>query len=182
MDDYFKRVKKYKTKTSAITSYGLSGNQAREIINKMDVLSFVNPDHELVEMINTLKKRNLTLSIFTNNKKSTLESIIEKIGLSPQHFDFLVTAEQVPSKPSIDGYLYVVQKSALPASQILFVGDRLEADIEPAREAGMHTVQVRCDKRSVDYDSNKGTYHFKRQDIYKIPLVVRVVDFLMTRQ
>lgn len=182
MEDYFKRVKKYKTKTAAITSYGLSGEQAREIINKLDIASFVNPDPELVEMINILKKRNLDLSIFTNNKMSTLENIIKKIGLSAGDFNFLVTPEQVPSKPSIEGYLYVVKKSELPASQLLFVGDRLEADIEPAREVGMHTVQVRCEEKSVDYDSKKKTYHFKRKDIYKIPNVVRIVDFLMTRQ
>ncbi len=182
MEDYFKRVKKYKTKTAAITSYGLSGDQAREILNKLDISSFVNPDPELVEMIQILKKRNLGLSIFTNNKKSTLESIIGKIGISKSDFDFLVTAEQVPSKPSIEGYLYVIKKSELPPSELLFVGDRLEADIEPAREVGMHTVQVRCEQKSVDYDPKKKTYHFKRKDIYRIPLVVKVVDFLMTRQ
>lgn len=182
MEDYFKRVKRYKTKTAAITSYGLSGEQAREVINKIDISSFVNFDPDLVEMIKNLRKKELSLSIFTNNKMSTLENIIKKIGLSADDFNFLVTPEQVPPKPSIEGYLYVVKKSELPASQLLFVGDRLEADIEPAREVGMHTVQVRCDEKSVDYDSKRKTYHFKRKDIYKVPNVVRIVDFLMTRQ
>lgn len=182
MEDYLNRLKIHKTKTGTIVSYGMTEEQARDVINKFDIASFINPDPELVKMVHKLKSEDLTLSIFTNNKKATLESILRKIGLSSADFDFRVTAEQVPPKPSIEGYLYVVRESNYLASNILFVGDRLEADIEPARTVGMHTVQVRCPEKLINFDEKKGTYHFKRDDVYQVPFVVKIVDFLMTRR
>jgi len=182
MNEYLNRVKKYKTKTRAITSYGFSEEQARDIINQVDIASFVNEDEKLVSMLSGLKTDKIAISIFTNNKKSTLEKILEKLGLSDLGFDFTVTAENVPPKPSIEGYLYVIKKSKVSAYETLFVGDRLEADIEPAREVGMHTLQVGSSKNSIDYDEKKKTYHFKRENVYKVPPVIKFVDFLMTRQ
>lgn len=182
MSEFLNRVKKYKTKTKAITSYGFSEEEARDIINMVDIASFVKADKKLVSMLTNLKTDKMLISIFTNNKSSTLEKILGKLGLSELGFDFTVTAENVPPKPSIEGYLYVIQKSKVPPFEILFVGDRLEADIEPAREVGMHTLQVSSSKNLIEFDEEKKTYHFKRENVYRVPSVVKIVDFLMLRQ
>jgi len=182
MDDYLKRVKKYKTKTKAISSYGFSEEIAREIINKIDIASFVKPDTKLVDMICELSAKGISVSIFTNNKSSTLENILDNLGFPKKSFNFTVTAEKVPPKPSIEGYLHVLRESKTPAYNLLFVGDRLEADIEPARQTGMHTMQVRSPEKTIDFDEKSKTYHFKRKDIYQVPKVIRIVDFLLLRQ
>lgn len=182
MQEFLNRVKKYKTKTKAITSYGFSEEDARDIINRIDIASFVQHDSKLVEMLSGLKTDKISISIFTNNKKQTLDKILEKLGLSELGFNFTVTAENVPPKPSIEGYLYVIKQSKVLPFETLFVGDRLEADIEPAREAGMHTLQVSSPKNAIDYDDKKKTYHFKRENVYEVPSVIKFVDFLMLRQ
>jgi len=180
--EYLNRVKKYKTKTRAITSYGFSEEQARDIINMVDIASFVKPDKKLVSVLSDLKTDKMSISIFTNNKKQTLDKILEKLGVSGLGFDFAITAEDAPPKPAIEGYLNVIEKSKVSVFEILFVGDRFEADIEPAREVGMHTLQVGSQKNLIDFDERKKTYHFRRENVYDVPRVIKVVDFLMLRQ
>jgi FMN phosphatase YigB (HAD superfamily) len=47
------------------------------------------------------------------------------------------------SKPSAEFFLRVIRASNLDAEAILYVGDRLDNDVLPAREAGMRTAFIR---------------------------------------
>jgi len=46
-------------------------------------------------------------------------------------------------KPSLSFFDRVVKEAGVPAISVLYVGDRLDNDIQPAQEAGMQTALVR---------------------------------------
>jgi FMN phosphatase YigB (HAD superfamily) len=60
------------------------------------------------------------------------------------HVDFVGSSERWGvEKPDPGFFAHLVEKGGVPAEEILYVGDRVDNDIVPARAAGLHAVRVR---------------------------------------
>lgn len=82
----------------------------------------------------------LTLGI-AGNQPSDIESQLRTAGVTA---DFIASsAVWGIAKPSADFFSRVIAATHLDAGAILYVGDRLDNDILPAREAGMRTAFIR---------------------------------------
>jgi FMN phosphatase YigB (HAD superfamily) len=72
--------------------------------------------------------------------------------------DFVASSEEWGvEKPSPKFFARVVEACGCPAEQIAYVGDRVENDILPAREAGMLAVHVRRGPWAYLHDAPDGT-------------------------
>lgn len=75
------------------------------------------------------------------NQPIGVESQLREVGFDA---DFIASsAAWGVTKPSAGFFSRIVQAAQLDAGQILYVGDRLDNDILPAREAGMRTAFIR---------------------------------------
>lgn len=75
------------------------------------------------------------------NQPIGVESQLREAGFDA---DFIASsAAWGVTKPSADFFSRIVQATELDAGEILYVGDRLDNDILPAREAGMRTAFIR---------------------------------------
>jgi len=180
--EYKQKLRKRGTNTLALKDYGLTPDEARTVYNSVDVLKFIEPDPRLIRMMKQLLDSGVDISVFTNNKRSRLLDIIEKIGLSPDWFKFLMTAEEVEPKPSAEGYREIVRRSEHPPYRLLFVGDREHADIIPAREQGMNTLLVYAREAELEVDGSRGTYHYKRETIYELSDIIAELNAPGARQ
>ena len=54
-------------------------------------------------------------------------------------------------KPALDGFHAMVERSRLSAGQLLYVGDRIDADIKPAKQVGIQTCLVWSESPEADY-------------------------------
>jgi FMN phosphatase YigB (HAD superfamily) len=60
------------------------------------------------------------------------------------HVDFVGSSERWGvQKPDAGFFARVVEEAGAPAEEILYVGDRVDNDVVPARAAGLQTVRVR---------------------------------------
>ncbi len=60
------------------------------------------------------------------------------------HVDFVGSSERWGvEKPDAGFFAHVVDEAGVPADQILYVGDRVDNDVVPARAAGLHAVRIR---------------------------------------
>ena len=60
------------------------------------------------------------------------------------HVDFVGSSERWGvEKPDGAFFARVVEEAGVPAAEILYVGDRVDNDVVPARAAGLHAVRVR---------------------------------------
>ena len=60
------------------------------------------------------------------------------------HVDFVGSSERWGvQKPDLGFFARVVDEAGAPADEILYVGDRVDNDVVPARAAGLHAVRVR---------------------------------------
>jgi FMN phosphatase YigB (HAD superfamily) len=60
------------------------------------------------------------------------------------HVDFVGSSERWGvAKPDEGFFAHVVEEAGAPAGEILYVGDRVDNDVLPALEAGLHAVRIR---------------------------------------
>jgi FMN phosphatase YigB (HAD superfamily) len=73
------------------------------------------------------------------------------------HVDFVGSSERWGvEKPDAGFFERVVAAAGAPASEILYVGDRVDNDVLPALAAGLHAVRIRRGAHA-DVDSPDGT-------------------------
>jgi FMN phosphatase YigB (HAD superfamily) len=60
------------------------------------------------------------------------------------HVDFVGSSERWGvEKPDVRFFAHVVEEAGAPAAEILYVGDRVDNDVVPARAAGLRALRVR---------------------------------------
>jgi FMN phosphatase YigB (HAD superfamily) len=60
------------------------------------------------------------------------------------HVDFVGSSQRWGvEKPDADFFAHVVEEAGVPEDEILYVGDRVDNDVVPARAAGLHAIRIR---------------------------------------
>jgi FMN phosphatase YigB (HAD superfamily) len=60
------------------------------------------------------------------------------------HVDFVGSSERWGvEKPNAGFFAHVLEEAAAPAEEILYVGDRVDNDVVPARAAGLQAIRIR---------------------------------------
>ncbi|OGG12062.1 hypothetical protein A2Z00_04385 [Candidatus Gottesmanbacteria bacterium RBG_13_45_10] len=117
----------------------------------LDRLKYLSRDEKLVALFEEL--RGFRHFILANGAKKNIGDALKALGIPISTFDEIVTSEVVGvNKPKDDGFLYILEKTSLPPSQHLMVGDREVVDLMPARKLGMKTCLVGSIKPSMVAD------------------------------
>jgi putative hydrolase of the HAD superfamily len=96
---------------------------------------------ETLEVLNHLKALGLKIGIISNFD-SRVYSVIESLGIR-QFFDAITLSSEAGfSKPDPGIFKAAIEAIALPAPEILLVGDSPHDDIEPAIALGMHALLI----------------------------------------
>jgi HAD superfamily hydrolase (TIGR01509 family) len=96
---------------------------------------------EKVEMIHDLRLRGYYVACFTNSIHQTAIMMLDKTGVL-EHLDYLVTNEDVEnSKPSPEGYLFLVQKFNVDKKNVIIVEDSPKG-IAAAKASGCSVIEV----------------------------------------
>jgi FMN phosphatase YigB (HAD superfamily) len=103
--------------------------------------TFVFADHDLhpdaLPCLTALRSHGLRLGA-AGNMRAHHEDFLRP------HVDFVGSSERWGvEKPDGAFFARVVEEAGVPAAEILYVGDRVDNDVVPARAAGLHAVRVR---------------------------------------
>lgn len=106
------------------------------------------PNCELIpgtkDLLDELAER-YPLGMLTNfTHGPAVRKIIDLLGLNPFFKDVLVSGELGYRKPHPYVFEQFVDAMGVPADQIVFVGDDLEADVQGSRDAGLQPVLTTC--------------------------------------
>jgi HAD superfamily hydrolase (TIGR01549 family) len=124
---------------------------AQETDRFFDRTRFIAKDQKLVTLFESLA--GFRHFILGNGAQKTIAQGIKALGLDRSVFDEIVTSETVGvNKPEENGFRYIMEKTGLPASEHLMVGDRENIDLVPAKKLGMRTCLVWARKRSTVAD------------------------------
>ncbi|HFI0041538.1 TPA: HAD family hydrolase [Streptococcus suis] len=95
------------------------------------------------ETIDVLEKlsQNYRLGIVANQSTSFRE-LLKEWGIE-SYFQLIILSEEVGlSKPDPTIFTLALQKANIPADRVVYVGDRYDNDILPAKSLGMYTIRI----------------------------------------
>src|SRR3989338_3646121 len=120
---------------------------------QLDLMPYINPDPRTVDMFMRFGRLPFAHSVFTNRKQEYIHKILGHLKIDYSLFKNIITNDDIKNpKPHLEGFERMIKVSGVPASQILYVGDRVEADILPAKQVGMKTALVWSDKEKTEAD------------------------------
>jgi beta-phosphoglucomutase len=95
-----------------------------------------------VELVGACKNAGLKVAVASSADRIKIDANLKKIGLPPQMWDAIVTAEDVlHKKPAPDIYLASARKLGLPPERCVAVEDAVSG-VQAAKAAGMRCVAV----------------------------------------
>jgi HAD superfamily hydrolase (TIGR01662 family) len=107
------------------------------------------PAHEALgsaqALIDSLHSRGIKTGLVANSwpdPARLLRADVESFGLT-EHFDVMVFSEDVGfRKPQPEIFLHALRQLGVDPENAMFVGDRLDTDVQGAAQVGMATVQA----------------------------------------
>lgn len=152
------------TQTIGVLAGISTAQAAREMEDLFDRRNFVARDEKLVALFTKLK--NYRHIMFGNGIIAKHKETLPVLGISPDTFELYVTSEIVgKTKPSPDGFQYILDYTKLPAGQHLMIGDRDLVDLAPAHALGMRSCLVWSKKPGEHADATLPT-------VYDIPNIL----------
>ncbi len=149
--EYSQIYKVQGTHSAAFTSLGLPSDYWQQHFAAMDEERYYEPDQSVCGTLIKLKDI-LPISVFTNAKPEHLRNTLRVIQVDTAWFTHILTGDDIAKrKPSLEGFHKIVELTGLPPGQILYVGDRVSADIAPAKKVGMTAALVWSSSPEADY-------------------------------
>ena len=150
-EEYEKLYAQHGSNSAVFRSLGQPSDFWMRAFEEMDVTTLLRPDPVIVETLAALKEQ-LPISIFTNFKREKVVALLEHLQIPSSLFTHTVTGDDVPErKPDLAGFHRMIELSNVPADQTMYVGDRVDVDIKPAKQLGMKTCLIYGESSEADY-------------------------------
>ncbi len=148
----FEELNKIHGSNSAVfTSLGQASDYWMRAFEELDISNLLHPDPEVVETLTYLHSI-VPISVFTNLKADKILSLFKQLEIPTELFTHVLSGDDVRKrKPALEGFKLMVETSGLPANQNLYIGDRIDVDIKPAKTVGMQTGLIYDDSPEADY-------------------------------
>lgn len=105
--------------------------------------NFLKPYPYVLETLEMLKSQGLKLGIITDARREKAMQRLDAMDIT-RFFDIIVTyTESKVKKPDLLPFKLAIKKLDLRPEDILFVGDSLRRDIEPAKKLRMNTLLIK---------------------------------------
>ncbi|MCX8204741.1 MAG: HAD family hydrolase [Candidatus Nezhaarchaeota archaeon] len=114
-----------------------------ELSRRIKYGELLSPDPRIAQLLSEVRRRGYRVAIITNSGRTHALRTMGALSIPLSVVDALVTSSDV-SRPKIDPepYLKGLRLLGVEASEAVYMGDRVEGEVKPAKELGMITVLV----------------------------------------
>ena len=142
---------KYGSNSAVFAALGKPSGFWMEHYSQLDQSALYKPIADIYETLDKLR-RLVPISLFTNARPDILHKTLAVVKVEAGWFTHIISGDDIKKrKPDLEGFRLIIEKSGLPAQQILYIGDRVNADIKPAHAVGMQTCLVYTTAPEADY-------------------------------
>jgi len=150
-NEFNEAYRKHGSNSAVFSSLGLPSDHWQKKLSTLDESTLLEPNEVIRDTLRQLKKV-VPISLFTNFNTEMILATLAAIGIDPEWFTRILSGDDVSErKPAPDGFYKMIELSGIPASQVMYVGDRVAVDILPAKEVGMKTCLVWGQSDEADY-------------------------------
>ncbi|GBC68650.1 Phosphoglycolate phosphatase [archaeon HR01] len=143
-----------KTVSGAVETLGLDRHEFyRRLAARVAPSQYISSDERVVALLRFLRSQGLKVVLHTNSGRDLALKVLNTLGIDSSCYDILVTSDDAEPKPSSQPYRYILERLGVGPGEVLYVGDRYEVELEPAKKMGMDTALVhgRGKSHPVDY-------------------------------
>lgn len=149
--EFLKLYDRHGSNSAVFRSMGKPSDFWMKQLDNLDFTQILKPDAEITDTLAALKKI-VPISLFTNFAGNHIGQLLNHLEIPPTSFTFILTGDDITErKPALDGFHAMIKKSKISASHILYVGDRVDVDIEPAKQVGIKTCLLYSESTEADY-------------------------------
>jgi HAD superfamily hydrolase (TIGR01549 family) len=161
--EFHKRYRELGSHTKTLISLGIDGvGHFTKFWDEVDLSQFVKRDEKLMKLFESISDRRIFV-LSNSNREDQIVKKLKLIGINPNIFEFLLSTVDVGEvKPDPKPFIVALEKLALQAEKVLFIGDRVSTDIMGAKRAGFRSCLVRG--RSKEADISLSTVY----DVFKL--------------
>lgn len=153
--EYLALYKTHGSNSAVFRSLGQPSNYWMKALEEMDFSAVLKPDKNITETLKELN-RVVPISLFTNFPKARIDEILGIIEIPADLFMHVLSGDDIAErKPALDGFYAMIKRSGLPGENLLYVGDRVEVDIKPAKQLGIQTCLVWGYSHEADYSCSE---------------------------
>ena len=126
----------------------------KEIMNECcalaDVLDLIERNDNLAGILEELHQRYFTYLLTSSPEGLSLQKL-QRIGIDPRSFNLKVYGDTL-GLDKMDGtaFDYAITSSSLPADEHVYIGDRRQSDILPAKQRRMKAIAVHSEIPEAD--------------------------------
>jgi len=138
--------------SAVFTSLGQPSDFWMRAFEELDISNLLHPDPVVIETLTSLQPI-VPISVFTNLRSDKIQSLFKQLEIPINLFSHVLSGDDVKErKPALEGFKLMVETSGLPANHNLYIGDRIDVDIKPAKTVGMQTGIIYNDSPEADYN------------------------------
>ncbi|HFI0403577.1 TPA: HAD family hydrolase [Streptococcus suis] len=124
---------------------------------------------ETIEVLEKLSQ-NYRLGIIAN-QSSSIRELLKEWGIE-SYFQLIILSEEVGvCKPDLRIIKIALEESSIPADKAVYVGDRYDNDILPAKSLGMHTVRILTGFGKYTRENGKWKSDWRVSSLKEIPTI-----------
>lgn len=149
--EFLALLKQHGSHSAVFRALGQPADFWARALDTVDFIPLLRPDIEVTQTLTQIKKH-VPISLMTNFEMVRARDILNALEIPLTDFTHFATGDEFKErKPALDGFRLLLAKTGLPAERILYVGDRVKADILPAKEMGFQTALVYSESAEADY-------------------------------
>lgn len=134
--DYETLYRTHKSNSAVFQSLGLAANYWMTNIATADLSKHYESRKDVLDTLQVLAKR-ANLGIFTNNTPAIIDKTLKQLQIPRSLFGKVLSADAaIARKPHPHGFEIMLDMAACQPTQLLYVGDRYDVDIEPVQKLG----------------------------------------------
>ena len=150
--EFVELYKIHGSNSAVFTSLGQPSDYWMKAFEELDISNLLHPDPEVVNTLTCLHSI-VPISVFTNLKTAKIKTLFKQLEIPIELFTHVLGGGDVSQrKPALEGFKLMVGTSGLPASQNMYIGDRIDVDIKPAKTVGMQTGLIYDASPEADYN------------------------------
>ena len=135
-------LSKYGSNSAAFRSLGQPADFWNQKLDDLDYGSVLKPDPVVSQTLAKLKEV-VPVSLFTNFVKYRVLHLLNILEIPPDYFTYILSGDEVTErKPALEGFHKLIEESKISPHQILYIGDRVDVDIKPAKLVGIKTCII----------------------------------------
>lgn len=151
IDEYEELYRKCGSNSAVFTSLGKPSDFWMQYFDQIDQTRYYEPIPDIYETLDRLRQI-VPISLFTNARLANAQKTLSVVNVGADWFTHILSGDDVQNrKPALDGFHLMIEKSGIPAGQILYVGDRVDVDIKPAKAVGMLSCLVYSKSSDADF-------------------------------